>query len=66
MIEYYSKMITDHPLLTYFEDAFSIYDFAGHRDFRQKLSNDFPNVTMSLKTLFAKGGLNRMKIVTDF
>ena len=66
MIDYYAKMITDHPLLTYFEDAFAMYDFAGHRDFRQKLANEFPNVNMSLKALFAKGGLNRMRMVTDF
>ena len=66
MIEYYVKMIGEHPLLTYFEDAFSIYDFAGHREFRKRLSNDFPNVTMSLKYLFSRGGLKRMKAVTDF
>jgi hypothetical protein len=66
MIEYYVKMIGEHPLLTYFEDAFSIYDFAGHREFRNRLSNEFPNVTMSLKYLFSKGGLKRMKAITDF
>jgi enolase len=66
MIDYYCKIINDHPLVTYIEDAFSIFDFAGHRELRKKLSNDFPNVNMSLKAVFAKGGLKRMKLVTDF
>jgi len=42
MIEYYVKMLQDHPLLTYIEDAFAQFDFAAHKNFREKLSNEFP------------------------
>jgi hypothetical protein len=66
MIEYYVKMVADHSLLTYFEDAFIMFDFAAHRDFRQRLANELPNVTMCLKAVFQKGGLQRMKQVTEY
>ena len=66
MIEYYVKMIQDHPLLTYIEDAFAQFDFVAHKSFREKLSNEFPQVNMALKQIFAKGGLQRLKMVTDF
>ena len=49
MIEYYTKMVSEHPLLVYIEDAFAQYDFAAHRAFREKLSNDNKNVDMSLR-----------------
>ena len=66
MIDYYCKMITDHPLITYIEDAFAQFDFASHKALRDKLSNELPNVNMGLKLLFSNGGLQRFKYVTDF
>lgn len=53
MIEYYSKMIQEHPLISYIEDAFAQYDFEAHKTFREKLSNEFANVNFSLKQLFS-------------
>jgi enolase len=55
MIEYYSKMITDHPLLSYIEDALSQFDFAAHRQFKEHLGENFPQVKMGLRQLFTKG-----------
>ena len=49
MIEYYSKMLEEHPLLVFIEDAFAQYDFEAHRTFREKLSNEHKNVDMSLR-----------------
>ena len=66
MIEYYCKLLQDHPLITYVEDAFAQFDFPSHKAFREKLSNELPNVNMGLKQLFAHGGLQRLKYVTDF
>lgn len=66
MIEYYCKLLQEHPLVTYMEDAFAQFDFASHKAFREKLSNELPNVNMALKQLFANGGLQRFKYVTDF
>lgn len=66
MIEYYVKLLEEHPLITFIEDAFAQYDFDSHKAFREKLANDFPNVNMSLRQIFLKGGIKRMKAVTDF
>jgi hypothetical protein len=66
MIEYYLKMLQEHPLISFVEDAFSQYDFPAHKAFRDKLANEFPNVNMALKQLFSRGGIKRMKAVTDF
>lgn len=66
MIEYYCKLLQDHPLITYVEDAFAQFDFPSHKAFREKLSNELPHVNMGLKQLFANGGLQRFKHVTDF
>jgi enolase len=60
MNEYYGKMIQEHPLISYFEDAFAQYDFAAHKAFRDKLANEFPSVNMSLRQVFTRGGHKRM------
>lgn len=57
MIEYYAKMIQEHPLISYIEDAFAQFDFDANKSFREKLSNEFSNVNFSLKQLFSSGGL---------
>ena len=66
MLEYYVKMIQEHPLVTYVEDAFAQFDFDAHKALRDRLQNEMPHVNMSLKTLFATGGISRFKNVTDF
>lgn len=66
MIEYYCKMLQEHPLISFIEDAFAQFDFETHKAFREKLGNELPNVNMALKQLFSAGGLNRFKKVTDF
>ena len=66
MADYYIKMIKEHPWVTYIEDAFAQFDFLAHREFREKLSQELPNVNMGLKQVFAKGGIQRVKIVTEF
>lgn len=66
MLDYYFKMLQDHPLVTYIEDAFAQFDFDAHKAMRDKLQNELSRVNMSLKTLFAVGGINRLKAVTDF
>ena len=66
MIEYYCKFLQDHPLITYLEDAFAQFDFPNHKALREKLSNELPAVNMALKQVFAHGGLQRFKYVTDF
>lgn len=65
MIEYYFKMLQEHPLISYIEDAFAQFDFEAHKTFRDKLSNEFKNVDMSLKQIFMRGGLKRLKTVTE-
>lgn len=37
MVEYYAKMLQEHPLLSYVEDAFGQFDFAAHKAFKEKL-----------------------------
>jgi enolase len=49
MIEYYIKLLSEHPLTTYIEDAFTQYDFATHRLFKTRIQNDLKNVKMGLK-----------------
>lgn len=65
MLEYYFKLLQDHPLITYVEDAFAQFDFDAHKALREKLSNELPNVNMGLKQLFTHG-LQKFKYVTDF
>jgi hypothetical protein len=66
MQEYYVKMLEEHPLISFIEDPYAQYDFESHKTFRDKLANDFPNVNMCLKQVFSKGGIKRLKAVTDF
>ena len=44
MVEMYKKMLNDHPLVSYIEDAFGQFEFQAHRDFRQLLHEEFPHV----------------------
>ena len=37
MIDYYVKLLQEHPLVTYIEDAFACFDFDAHKAFREKL-----------------------------
>ena len=37
MIEYYIKVLSEHPLTAYIEDAFTQYDFAAHRQFKSRI-----------------------------
>jgi hypothetical protein len=39
-------MITDHPLLTYIEDAFAEADTEGMRQFKRTLARKAPQVQM--------------------
>jgi len=61
MIEYYTKMLQEHPLLTYLEDAFGQFDFGGHKELKEKLQNEFPTVNMGLRQVFKTGGFARLK-----
>jgi enolase len=61
MIEYYAKMLQEHPLLSYVEDAFGQFDFAAHRALKEKLQNEFPHVNMGLRQVFKTGGFGRLK-----
>ena len=40
MIDYYCKILSDHPLVTYVEDAFAQYEFDTHKAFKEKLKNE--------------------------
>lgn len=46
--EYYMKLIQDHPLLTYLEDAFAEADVEGCRTFKRALARKCPNVQMGV------------------
>jgi enolase len=46
--DYYLKLITDHPLLCYLEDAFSEQDMEGFRTFKRALARKFPSVQMGV------------------
>ena len=63
MLDYYMKILGEHPLITYIEDAYAQFDFAGHRMLRERLSNEKPEVQMGLKQCFANGGLARLRQV---
>ena len=65
MLEYYTKLISEHPLLTYIEDAFAQFDFAGHQAFNQMLTESHPGVKMGLRQVFTSGMLQRFKDVTS-
>ena len=66
MMEYYAKILADHPLVTYVEDCFHQFDFANHKLWREKLSNEYSYVNMGLKQVFTDGGFNRYKMVTEY
>ena len=66
MCDYYLKVIREHPLVTYVEDAFSQFDFVAHNKFKDALAKEFPQVNMSLKQLFSQGHFERFKDVTTF
>lgn len=65
MLDYYMKILNEHPLITYIEDAYAQFDFAGHKMLRERLSNEKPEVNMALKQVFANGGISRMRQVTE-
>lgn len=67
MLDYYSKMIKEHPLLTYIEDAFAQYEFEAHRNLKEMLqSPEYSHVSMGLNKLFNTGKLERLREVTAF
>jgi len=49
MTDYYIKMVHEHPLLTFIEDAFAQFDIIGHKALQTKVINDLPNVSISIK-----------------
>ena len=49
MIDYYLKLIADHPLLTFIEDPFADTDNEAYRNFKAQLSLKYPHVHISRK-----------------
>ena len=44
LIEFYEKMITDHPLIEYIEDGFADKDIQGYKRCIDKFSETLPVV----------------------
>ena len=65
MTDYYNKLINDHSLITYIEDAFAQFDFKAHQSFQSKMTEDHPNVVICFKKLFSEGGFKRIKLVVE-
>lgn len=63
-MEYYAKLLREHPLVTYLEDAFAQLDFVGHRLLQEAIKNEFSNVKMGLKKLFSTDKIERFRDVT--
>jgi len=53
LIDFYEKLITDHPLLEYIEDAFANSDIQGHRKFIKKIKEKHEDaVKVGISALF--------------
>ena len=65
-MEYYLKMMREHPLLSYIEDAFAQFDFASHRGFKEQIQEEFSHVKLGLRQLFTRGEIERFKNVTTY
>lgn len=48
LMDYYLKMIQDHPLLAYLEDAFAEVDIESSRQFKRTLARKYPQVQMGI------------------
>jgi len=54
LIDFYEKLITDHPLLEYIEDGFANSDIQGHRKFIRKIKEKHEDaVKVGICSLFA-------------
>jgi enolase len=49
LCDWYLKLISEHPLLTFIEDPFSENDIEGYRAFQNHLRVKFPQVQISRK-----------------
>ena len=53
LIDFYEKLITDHPLLEYIEDGFANADIQGHRKFIKKIKEKHEDaVKVGISSLF--------------
>jgi len=53
LIDFYEKLITDHPLLEYIEDGFANSDIQGHRKFIKKIKEKHEDaVKVGISALF--------------
>ena len=52
LIDFYEKMVNDHPLLEYIEDPFAKGDVKGVKKFIEKLRESHPNVRVGINSMF--------------
>ena len=65
LIEFYNKLISDHPLLEYFEDCFGLADIQGYKKFTKQLKESHEGkVQVGVKALF-QSDLNIIKEFTQ-
>lgn len=52
LIDFYDKMINDHPLLEYIEDPFANKDIKGLKKFIDKMKETHPKVRVGINSMF--------------
>lgn len=65
VIDFYTKICTDHPLLEFIEDPFANKEIKAFKKFCEKLKETNPNVKVSIKELF-ESSLEVTKEYTQF
>ena len=66
MVEMYKKMLNEHPLVTYIEDAFGQFEFKAFNTIRDILHEEYPLVQLGVRQVFTYGKIQRFKDVTTF
>jgi len=64
LIEFYEKMINDHPLLEYIEDGFADKDIQGYKKCIEKFTTELPQVQIGVNTLF-ESDIERIRLFTQ-
>ena len=63
LIDFYEKMINDHPLIEFIEDCFADRDIQGYKKCIEKFATNQPGVQIGINGLF-ESDIERIKLFT--
>lgn len=66
LLEFYEKLVAEHPLLTYIEDPFVLEHIAQYKKMQEKLAEAAPAVQIGLSSKVFDEDIERIKDMVTF